>query len=137
MSAFKLIIQSVRNAIARVQFQGQWTDKKDSSNQPVVANNQVTLVLEGHLTDASAIAKLAKVTTNTLTKMAKSVADANKGDKVTLVTPKWVTGNTTWSATADKDGRIYRHTKSKSDDSPITFINYKVYKPRKTASFTL
>ena len=69
--------------------------------------------------------------------MATSVADANERDEVRLVTPEWVTSDTTWSATADKDGRIYRLAKSKSTDEPVTFINYRVYKPTKTASFTL
>ena len=136
-NSIQIIIQSVRNAIARVQIQGQWMDKLDNARQPVIADNQVTLVLAGHLTDADAIAKLTTVTTEKLMAMAKSVADANERDEVRLVTPEWVTSDTTWSATADKDGRIYRLAKSKSTDEPVTFINYRVYKPTKTASFTL
>ena len=136
-NSIQIIIQSVRNAIARIQLQGQWTDKRDALGNPVVADNQVTLVLAGHLTDADAIAKLTTVTTEKLMAMAKSVADANERDEVRLVTPEWVTSDTTWSATADKDGRIYRLAKSKSTDEPVTFINYRVYKPTKTASFTL
>ena len=137
-NSIKIIIQSVRNAIARVQLQGQWQDKLHAvTGQPVIADNQVTLVLAGHLTDADAISKLTTVTTEKLMAMAKSVADVNERDEVRLVTPEWVTSDTTWSATADKDGRIYRLAKSKSNDEPVTFINYRVYKPTKTASFTL
>ena len=136
MSTFKLIIQSVRNAIARMQFQGQWTDKRDALGNPVIADNQVTLVLAGHLTDADAIAKLTQVTTEQILAMANAVADANERD-VSLVTPDWVASDTTWSAKADKEGRVYRHAKSKSTNEPITFVNFIVRKPSKTATFTL
>ena len=125
-------ISSVRNEKAQQQVGNTWIDTGKLSD------NRITLAIEGHLTDADALSKLASLTTAQIRAMAQSYADAqDEPTDVNLITPSWVKDTTVWNARVKRDGVHYTHAESPRDKSLVTLINYIVNRPRKSVAFSL
>ena len=117
----KLLFRRIRNGTSRKKVGNDWKDRfNEMTGKPILADNRIEVAVEGKLTNKTALAKLATLTTSQLIGIDKAVCDANDFTS-RLNIPDWVEADTVWRAT-DKNGSFVTHFPA--DDGDLTSVSY-------------
>ncbi len=123
-NVIKLLFKSIKNANLRdKRVDGTWYDVIDQATDKTIPNpERIELCLDGHITDAASIKKLAKLSTDTLMKIDKSICKVH-GYQSRLAMPDSVEPSTLWTAT-EVNGSHIRHKTWPKDDTEVTYVTF-------------